>query len=196
MKQNLILLIHCPDRPGLVASVTALIGRLEGNIVDLDQHVDAEQGVFFMRVEWTPPADPHILEQFGREFAAAVALPYEMHWRLHEAGRRLRLAVFVSRYSHCLYDILARWQAGEWNVEIPLVVSNHGDLEHIARAYGVRFEHVPVTRQTKTDAEQRQLGLLSEERVDLVVPARSSRRTWSLSATGTRSTTWCARAAT
>ena len=172
MSQSLILLIHCPDREGLVASVTSLIRKLHGNIVDLDQHVDAERGVFFMRVEWTPPADPDIVPRFEQAFAAEVAVPYEMHWRLERADRRLRLAIFVSKYSHCLYDLLSRWQSGEWAVEIPLVISNHADLEHVARAFGVRFEHVPVTRETKAAAEARQLALLAEERIDLVVLAR------------------------
>lgn len=172
VNRNLVLLIHCPDRPGLVASVTALIGQLGGNIVDLDQHVDTERGVFFMRVEWTPPDASRIVERFEQEFETAVARAYEMRWRLHEARRRPRLAVFVSRHSHCLYDVLSRWQAGEWQAEIPLVVSNHLELEHIARNYGVRFEHVPVTPGTKAEAETRQLELLAEEQVDLVVLAR------------------------
>ena len=170
--QNLILLIHCPDREGLVASVTSLIRKVHGNIVDLDQHVDAERGVFFMRVEWTPPADADIVPRFQTTFAAEVAGPYEMHWRLEQASRRMRLAIFVSKYSHCLYDLLSRWQSGEWAVDIPVIFSNHADLEHVARAFGVRFEHIPVTRDTKAAAEARQLALLHEERIDLVVLAR------------------------
>jgi formyltetrahydrofolate deformylase len=172
MGSNLILLIHCPDREGLVAAVTSLIRKVGGNIVDLDQHVDAERGVFFMRVEWTPPADPGVVPQFEQAFAEEVGRPYDMHWRLERANRRLRLALFVSKYSHCLYDLLSRWQSGEWAVEVPLVVSNHVDLEPVARAYGVRFEHIPVTRETKAEAERRQLALLREERIDLVVLAR------------------------
>ncbi len=170
---SLILLIHCPDREGLVASVTALIRKVGGNILDLDQHVDSERGVFFMRVEWTPPsADPSIVARFERDFATEVAAPYRMHSRLELASRRPRMALFVSKYSHCLYDILSRWQSREWAVDIPVVVSNHPDLEHVARAFGVRFEHIPVTRETKAAAEGRQLALLREERVDLVVLAR------------------------
>jgi formyltetrahydrofolate deformylase len=170
---SLILLIHCPDREGLVASVTALIRKVGGNIVDLDQHVDAERGVFFMRVEWTPPsADPGIVAHFEQAFAAEVAGPFRMHWRLERASRRPRMALFVSKYSHCLYDILSRWQSAEWAVEIPVIVSNHADLGNVARAFGVRFEHVPVTKDTKAAAEARQLALLQAERVDLVVLAR------------------------
>ena len=121
MHPHLILLIHCPDREGLVASVTSLIRKAHGNIVDLDQHVDAERGVFFMRVEWTPPGDPGAVDLFKRDFTAEVARPYDMSWRLEHASRRLRLAIFVSKYSHCLYDLLSRWQSGEWAVDIPII---------------------------------------------------------------------------
>jgi len=177
LNPNLILLIHCPDREGIVATVTTMIRRFRGNIVDLDQHVDRPEaacgGVFFMRVEWTPAADdPEAVERFAAQFAAEVAVPYAMHWRLERASRRLRMAIFVSKYSHCLYDILSRWQSGEWEVEIPLVVSNHPDLGTVAERHGIRFEHVPVTRDTRDDAERRQLALLREEQVDLVVLAR------------------------
>jgi formyltetrahydrofolate deformylase len=169
---NLILLIHCPDREGLVASVTSLIRKVNGNIVDLDQHVDGERGVFFMRVEWTPPADADVIEQFERAFGAEVAVPCNMNWRLEQAASRLRLAIFVSRYSHCLYDLLSRWQSGEWTVDIAAIVSNHGDLAHVARSFGVRFEHIPVSRDARREAEARQRALLHEERVDLVILAR------------------------
>lgn len=173
MNQNLILLIHCPDREGLVASVTALIRRVHGNIVDLDQHVDAERRVFFMRVEWTPPAgDPGAGEHFERLFAGEVAGPCEMTWRLERAGRRARVAVFVSRYGHCLHDVLSRWESGEWAADIPLIVSNHPDLGPVAERHGIRFEHVPVTREAKQAAEQRQLALMREEQIDLLVLAR------------------------
>jgi len=172
MHPNLILLIHCPDRAGLVASVTSLIRKVQGNIVDLDQHVDAERGVFFMRVEWTPPHDPDVVVRFERDFQAEVAGIYDMHWRLEQVARRPRLAVFVSKYSHCLYDLLSRWQSGEWTADIPVIVSNHADLAHVARNFGVRFEHIPVSRDNKLEAEARQLTLLQEERIDLVVLAR------------------------
>jgi len=117
MQEKLVLLIHCPDREGLVAAVTTAIHRHHGNIVDLDQHVDTDRDVFFMRVAWTPPpGDPQLAEQFRRAFATDVAEPFTMSWRLERASRRARMAVFVSRYSHCLYDILARWESGEWPV--------------------------------------------------------------------------------
>jgi formyltetrahydrofolate deformylase len=173
MHDELILLIHCPDREGLVASVTELIRRHGGNVVDLDQHVDAEHGVFFMRVAWTPPpGDDEGRSRFERAFVNEVAGPYSMSWRLERAGRRARLAIFVSRYGHCLYDMLARWESGEWAVDIPLIVSNHPDLEPVARRHGIPFEHVPVTAATRGEAESRQLALLRETGSEIVVLAR------------------------
>jgi formyltetrahydrofolate deformylase len=173
MSDKLILLIHCPDREGLVASVTNVIRRFRGNVVDLDQHVDAERGAFFMRVAWNPATDDAAaVDEFTRAFVSEVATPYAMTWRLERASRRTRMAVFVSKYSHCLYDLLARWESGEWDAEIPLIISNHRDLEPVAQRHGIRFEHVPVTAATKTEAERRQLELLREAGVDLVVLAR------------------------
>lgn len=173
MPEKHVLLIHCPDREGLVASVTAVIRRFHGNVVDLDQHTDAGRGVFFMRVAWTPPADdPDCLARFEQAFVTEVATPYAMTWRLERASRRARMAIFVSKYSHCLYDLLARWESGEWAVDVPLIVSNHRDLEPVARRHGIRFEHVPVTATTRDEAERRQIALLREHGVDLVVLAR------------------------
>jgi len=173
MQEKLVLLVHCPDREGLVAAVTTAIHRHHGNIVDLDQHVDADRQVFFMRVAWTPPpGDPQAPERFRQAFATDVAAPFAMNWRLERASRRARMAVFVSRYSHCLYDILARWESGEWAVDAPLVVSNHRDLEPVARRHGLRFEHVPVTAATRSQAEARQIELLREVGADVVVLAR------------------------
>jgi len=171
--EKLILLINCPDREGLVASVTAVIRRFHGNVVDLDQHVDAERGVFFMRVAWNPAEDDESsVALFRQAFAAEVAIPFAMHWRLERASRRSRMAIFVSKYGHCLYDMLARWESAEWAVDIALIVSNHPDLEPVARRHGIRFEHVPVTAATRADAERTQLALLGEAGVDFVVLAR------------------------
>jgi formyltetrahydrofolate deformylase len=171
--EKFVLLIHCPDREGLVASVTSLIRRYHGNVVDLDQHVDSERHVFFMRVAWTPsPSDPRSIEHFEQAFAAEVATPYAMTWRLERSSRRARMAIFVSKYSHCLHDLLSRWESGEWQADIPLIVSNHRDLEPVAQRHGIRFEHVPVTAATKAEAERRQIELLREVGADFVVLAR------------------------
>jgi len=173
MSGQLILLIHCSDRAGLVASVTDAIRNSGGNINDLDQHVDAERGVFFMRVAWDPALDDEASTlRFRRVFETEVAIPHAMHWRLERASRRSRMAIFVSKYGHCLYDMLARWESAEWAVDIALIVSNHPDLEPVARRHGIRFEHVPVTAATRADAERTQLALLGEAGVDFVVLAR------------------------
>jgi formyltetrahydrofolate deformylase len=169
---NAILLVHCPDRQGLVAAVSSAIHRWHGNVVDLDQHVDAERGVFFMRVEWDLTGFGTSLEEFGQEFAREVAGPFEMRWQLHRTSRRQRVAIFVSKYNHCLYDMLARWQSGEWAIDIPVVVSNHTELADVARRYDLRFEHVPVTKDTKPQAERQVLDLLTGLDVDLLVLAR------------------------
>jgi len=172
-QEQYTLLIHCPDREGLVASVTSLIRRYHGNVVDLDQHVDTERGVFFMRVAWNPsPDDPRSIEHFEQAFAAEVAGPCTMNWRLERSSQRARMAVFVSKFSHCLHDILSRWESGEWQVDIPLILSNHRDLEPVAQRHGIRFEHVPVTSATKAEAEQRQRALRREVAADFVVLAR------------------------
>ena len=167
-----ILLIHCPDRQGLVAAVTGAIHQRHGNVIDLDQHVDGERGVFFMRVEWDLAGFGTALDTFAGEFAREVATPLHMQWRLHRSRRRTRVALFVSRYSHCLYDILGRWHAGEWPIEIPVVVSNHPDLEAVAARFGLRYETFPVGRENKPEVEARQLALLESLDVDLVVLAR------------------------
>ena len=167
-----ILLVHCADRQGLVAAVTSAIHRWRGNIIDLDQHVDAERGVFFMRVEWDLSGFELALGEFEREFARETAEPYGMHWLLHRTSRRQRVAIFVSRYNHCLYDILARWQSDEWAIDIPVVVSNHPDLEPVARRYDLRYEYLPVTPATKPQAEARDQDLLGEIDVEILVRTR------------------------
>ncbi len=173
MIEKLILLINCPDREGLVASVTAVIRRFHGNVVDLDQHVDVERGVFFMRVAWNPAAhDEESVTRFRDAFVTEVATPCSMSWRLERSSRRTSMSILVSKYGHCLYDMLARWESGEWAVEIPLILSNHRDLEPVARRHGIRFEHVPVTASTRVDAERTQLRLMREAGVHLAVLAR------------------------
>lgn len=170
--ETAILLIHAPDQQGLVAAVSGFIARRGGNVVSLDQHVDAHTGVFFMRVEWqlsgfavAPEALPDVI---GRELAE----PMGMAWQLHFSDQRPRLAVFVSKLPHCLYDILSRWQSGEWRVDIPLIISNHETLRPVAEQFGIPFHCFPITADNKADQERRELELLQEHAVDLVVLAR------------------------
>lgn len=166
-----ILLISCPDRQGLVAAVTDFIARHNGNILHLDQHVDADENVFFMRVEWdlssftiTPS---HIASQFG-----VIAERFGMTFQLHFSDQTPRMAVFVSKEAHCLYDILYRYQAGEWRVEIPVIISNHPDLGTVAEKFGIEYRVFPVNKDNKAEQETKQLELLREYRIDFVVLAR------------------------
>ena len=165
------LLMHCPDQPGLVRAIASFIAENGGNVLFLDQHVDSQEGVFFMRVEWD-------LENFviRREdlpvFIRALAEPRRMTWSLHFSDVRHRLALFVSKDAHCLYDLISRHEAGELAAEIPLIVSNHELLRPAAERFGIPFHLIPVTAETKAQAEAQQRALLADHGVDTVVLAR------------------------
>jgi formyltetrahydrofolate deformylase len=166
-----ILLISCPDRKGLVASVTEFIATHNGNILYLDQHVDVEKQVFFMRIEWDLQGFTIPRASIGTLFEQ-IANRFAMQWSLHFSNTIPRLALFVSRLPHCLYDILSRYQTGEWQVEIPLIISNHPDLEAVARRFDIEYYVFPITQGNKHEQETRQLALLREHRIDLIVLAR------------------------
>lgn len=170
--ESAILLIHCPDRKGLVASVTEFLFRAGGNILDLAQHVDAPDSMFFMRVEWDLADFAISREEIGRRFDDEVGGRFDMTWKLFFSDEVPRMAVFVSRLPHCLYDILARCESGEWPVDLPLVVSNHEDLRPVAEHFDVDYHHVPVTTEAKVEAEEKQLALLEEYDIDFIVLAR------------------------
>ena len=183
MKDSAVLLIDCPDQKGLVARVSSLLYRHGANILHADQHQDHELGLFFMRVEWalngasndsSAPAagsKPFDLKAFEAEFAP-LAAELKMRWQLTSSDRLPRVALFCSQYLHCMADLLHRWRTGELLCEIPLIVSNHRDVERLAGFYGIPFEHVDVTAATRDAAEDRQLELLSRNKIDLVVLAR------------------------
>ena len=166
-----VLLIHCPDQPGLVHAVTGFIFYHGGNLLDLEQHVDHEGDLFFMRVEWS-------LETFGvakADIAASfsqLAESRRMEWRLQFSSDRKRLALFVSKESHCLYDLLSRHEAGELPADVAMVVSNHETLRPAAERFGIPFHHFPITKENRDEQERKQLELLAAERVDTVVLAR------------------------
>ncbi len=170
-KNSAILLISCPDRKGLVAAIADFLYSHDGNILHADQHQDAEQGVFLMRVEWD--LDGFALDPAEvRDRFAPIADRLDMRWSLAFASDRPRVAIFVSRDDHCLADLLYRHAAGELHCEIPLVVSNHPDARALADFHGIPFFDVPVTRDTKGAAEARALELLRRHDIDLVVLAR------------------------
>ena len=166
-----ILLIHCPDQPGLVRCVADFIYENGGNIVHLDQHTDAEAGVFFMRVEWQVEGFRIPREDLVRVFQY-VAEPRKMKWSLHFSDEQHRLALFVSKEPHCLYDLLARADSGELGAEISLVVSNHEILRPIVERMGIPFHYLPVTPANKADQETQQMALLAQHQIHTVVLAR------------------------
>ena len=135
--KSAILLVHCADRKGLIASVTEFIYRSNGNIIRLDQHVDSKKHIFFMRAEWDLNNTSVPAEELGVHFQTKIAEKFGMQWKLYFSDESPRIAVFVSKLSHCLYDILSRYQAREWNVEIPLIISNHPNLEPVAKGFGI-----------------------------------------------------------
>jgi formyltetrahydrofolate deformylase len=166
------LLVRCPDRPGIVAAVSGFLNAQGANIHQSDQYsTDPEGGTFFLRMVFYLRGLSGALEEMGIAFDDEVAQRFEMEWSLHDAARPKRVAIMVSRYDHCLLDLLWRWRSGELDLDIPLVVSNHQDLADDVAQFGVRFEHVPVTKETKAEAEERQLELLAGK-FDLVVLAR------------------------
>ena len=171
MKNTAILLIDCPDRKGLVAAVGEFLYRHNANILHNDQHQDAERGLFLTRVEWDRTDFDLDPAEFTRKFAP-VADKYGMRWRLELSSLPHRVALFVSKYDHCLADLLYRHQSGELPCEIPLVVSNHPDTKRWADFFGVPFHHTPVDGGDKAAAEARQLALLHDHKIDLVVLAR------------------------
>jgi formyltetrahydrofolate deformylase len=166
------LLIHCRDRHGLVAAITNFIYTNNGNIVYLDQHVDAQKQVFFMRIEWELEGFAVPAEQIANQFDAALAQRFEMSWALHFSDETPRMALFVSRLPHCLFDILARCQSGEWRVDVPLIISNHEDLRPVAERFGIPYHCLPITPDNKLEQEARQLELLQEHDIDFIVLAR------------------------
>ncbi|HEY3706098.1 MAG TPA: formyltetrahydrofolate deformylase [Terracidiphilus sp.] len=176
MPDSAVLLIDCPDRRGLVARVSSVLYEQGANILHADQHRDEELGLFFMRVEWAL----HVSSGNGAAFDLAafrsaftpLAAELEMNWSLTSSAQRPRVALFCSRYLHCMADLLHRWYTGELHCEIPLIVSNHRDVEPLAAFYGISFEYVPVTIASRDEAEAHELDLLALNAIELVVLAR------------------------
>jgi formyltetrahydrofolate deformylase len=166
------ILIHCPDQAGIISTVTGFIHNNKGNIVYLDQHVDKPANVFFMRTVVEFENDFSDLEHFKTLFQNELATSYNMEWSLHTDDKLPRMAIFVSKYNHCLYDLLSRYQSGELAVEIPFILSNHKDLSYIAEQFNIPFYHVPFTKAIKATAEQEQIALLKKHYVDFIVLAR------------------------
>ena len=173
---TLIALIHGPDKPGLVARAAGWIFERGGSILHADQHRDTEAGVFFQRIEWDPnpesaAADP-THEREAEEFKAFASSQLGMKVSVARSTDRPKIAVWVSKAAHCFHDVSLRWKAGEFPCDIVAVVSNHRDLEEVARGYGLSFHHIPVDKANKSAAEAAQLKLMRELGVTLIVLAR------------------------
>ncbi len=171
-KNSAILLIHCPDKPGIVVAITNFIHNNSGNILYLDQHVDIERGVFFMRIEWDLASFAIQPEKIAEYFQTLVALRYQMTSQLHFSDTKLRMAMFVSKMSHCFYDLLARYESGELNVDIPVIVSNHTDLQKAAERLDIDFFCISITKENKKQQEEKQKDLLEKYNIDFIVLAR------------------------
>ncbi|MGW0825752.1 formyltetrahydrofolate deformylase [Streptomyces sp. NPDC002845] len=171
MNSEFVLTLSCPERPGILHAVTSFLLRHGCDITEHQQFDDAEHGSVFLRTSFTAPAAGTTLHRL-RDTFAPVAADFGMEWQLRDAALKPRVLVMVSKFDHCLADLLYRWRSGALDAEIVLVVSNHSDLEPLAAAEGVPFEHVPVTADTKPQAEARLLALVEEHRIDLVVLAR------------------------
>ena len=166
------LLLHCPDKPGILAEVTDFITVNKGNIIYLDQYVDHVENIFFMRIEWELKDFLVPQEKIEDYFETLYAQKYGMNFRLYFSDVKPRMAIFVSKMSHCLFDMLARYTAGEWNVEIPLIISNHPDLQHVAERFGIPFYLFPITKETKEEQEKKEMELLAKHKVNFIVLAR------------------------
>ncbi len=166
-----VLLLSCPDRRGIVATVTAMLFERGANIEESQQFDDVRTGQFFMRIRFSVQAGGAALPQW-EEWFAPIGTAYGMEWSIRGAATPYRAVVLVSRFGHCLNDLLFRWRSGALNMTIPAIVSNHRDMETLAQSYGVPFHHIPVTPDTKPEAEHRLREVLTEHDVELVVLAR------------------------
>lgn len=170
--KRLVLLMHCPDKKGIIAAVTNFIHQKNGNIVYIDQYVDRVQGAFFMRVEVEGVFDLTSFERFKFDFQNELGIHFEMQCSFYLADLLPKMAVFVSKYDHCLYDILAQQRSGKLACTIPFIISNHNDLASIAEQFSIPFYHIPVTKNNKEKAELKQLELLQKYEVNCIVLAR------------------------
>ena len=174
MKPTAILLLHCPDQPGIITEITKFITDNQGNIVYLDQYVDRQDGMFFMRLEWELENFLIPRDKIHEYFETLYARRYNMVCNLYFSDIRPRMAIFVSKMSHCLYDLLARWKAGEYDVDIPCIVSNHEDLRYVAEQFGIPYYvwSIKKDHSNKAEVEQAEMELLANEKVTFIVLAR------------------------
>lgn len=172
VRNTAIILMHCPDQKGIVARVTKFLSENNGNIVYLEQHVDQQEKEFFMRIEWDMELFSIPQEKVADHFDTLIAKHYGMTWNIYFSNQVPRMALFVSKMSHCLFDILARYQAGEWNVHIPFIISNHPEMQPVAKQFGMEFHLFPVDAKNKREVEEKEIQLLKSTNINFVVLAR------------------------
>jgi len=171
-KNTAILLIHCPDKQGILATVTEFLNQNQGNIIHLDQHVDHHEKIFYMRVEWELENFTIPENKIGEYFETLIARNLDMNWKIYFTDEIPRMALFVSKMPHCSFDILARYAAGEWDVEIPLIISNHETLRPVAQQFDIPFHYFPINKENKKEQEKNEIELLKKHQIDFVVLAR------------------------
>jgi len=169
---QITMLMYCSDQKGIIAAVTNFIHQNQGNITYIDQYVDRPNAAFFMRVECDLNGTDFNFQGFKDQFDQVLGAQYSLHCDFYLKNKKPKMAIFVSKYDHCLYDILAKHQSGELASEIPFILSNHVDLKTIAQRFEIPFYHIPVNKKNKTEAETQQLALLKEQRIDFIVLAR------------------------
>jgi len=164
--------MYCQDKGGIVAAVSEFISENKGNILELDQHVDHEDKIFFMRIKFS--LDGFAISQDGIEdaFKTSIAEKWNMKWKIYFSGYVPKIALFVSKMSHCLVDILSRWQSGEWNVEIPLIISNHENMRFLAEKFDIPYYCFPITKENKAEQEAKEIELLDKHKIDCIILAR------------------------
>jgi formyltetrahydrofolate deformylase len=171
-KNTAILIMHCPDQSGIVTNTTRFIHEHNGNIINLEQHVDREIQRFFMRIEWELEGFVIAKDKIAEFFETTIAKKYDMRWKLYFSDYKPKMALFVSKQMHCTYDILSRYHAGEWNVEIPVLISNHEEAKVIARQMHIDFQLIPITKENKAEQEAKILKLLEKYKIDFLVLAK------------------------
>jgi formyltetrahydrofolate deformylase len=169
---SVVLLLHCPLRLGLAATLTQFVYTNQGRILYHDQYVDSEINHYYTRLKWDISNFSYTRDETAEHVRNLIGHEPDTEWSLHHSDDVVRLAVFVSKDPWCLYDILARWQSSEWLVEIPIIISNHPDLEVVAQKFGIEFRSFMVTKDNKSEVENQQLGLLQTRQITLVVLAR------------------------
>ncbi|PCJ57285.1 MAG: formyltetrahydrofolate deformylase [Planctomycetota bacterium] len=172
MQNSAILLITCPDQKGIINAITNFIFNNDGNIIDLEQHVDNSINMFFMRVEWELENFQISKEKFDETFQVNIAESYQMDWKIFYSSSTPKMALFVSQHQHCFYEVMSEYQSNSWKVDIPLVISNHLTLKGFTESLNIPFHHFEINNDNKKEQENLQLQLLKSHQIDFIVLAR------------------------